>query len=289
MSQHFKLTTFGRGAVALQSTADEPLSLDTIRRHVPAVFAESAHESRSERFVPVPTATLLDGLAREGFRPFSVGLAGTGDEGRRGHTRHMIRLRHGDAPVRPEFGRIVPEVIIDNANDGTAAYSITLGLFRFVCLNGLMVGSTFASVRVPHAGRAALVMDKVIEGTYSVVQDAPALVDHAARLHAVQMPQEARLAFAQDAMALRWGDQTPPVTPERLLTHRRAMDTGTDIWTTYNVLQESLLRGGHAYHYRSGPNVQRRHVRPLRSLGDQSRINRALWDEAQQWHGTLAA
>lgn len=291
MSAHFSLDKFGRGAVALQSRSDQPLSLDTIRQHVPAVFADHAHESRSSRFVPVPTAELLEGLAREGFRPFAVGLAGTGDATRRAYTSHMIRLRHADMPAgRPEFGRIVPEVIITNANDGTAAYGITLGLFRYVCLNGLMVGSDFASIRVPHVGRAAGVVDRVIEGTFTVVNDAPAIVDRAAAMHGVQMPTDARLAFAADALALRWGAEPPPITPERALTYRRASDTGADVWTTFNVLQETVMRGGNRY-AREGAagSVQRRRVRPLRGLGDQSRINRGLWDEASHWQRALAA
>lgn len=292
MSAHFKLSKFGQGAVMLQSRSDDALTLDAIRQHVPAVFADAAHESRSARFVPVPTVQLLDGLAREGFRPFTVAQAGAGDETRQGFTKHMIRLRHVDTPpVRPEFGRIVPEVIITNANDGTAAYAITLGLFRFVCLNGLMVGQQYASARVPHGGRADRVIDNVIEGTFSVVKDAPAIVDGAAALHAITMPEEARLAFAQDAMALRWRDDPAPITPERALQARRVSDAGRDIWSTYNVLQETIIQGGAPYLRTglAGMRQQRRHVRPVRGLGDGSRINRALWDEAQRWRETLAA
>lgn len=288
---HYKLDRFGRGAVALQSRADEALDLDTIRRHVPAVFAEEAHDSRSSRFVPVPTGTLLEGLWREGFRPFSVGLAGTGDDTRRAYTSHMIRLRHVDSPpVRPEFGRIVPEIVISNANDGSAAYGITLGLFRFVCLNGLMVGQDFASARVPHVGRAAGVVDRVIEGTYTVVKDAPMLVDSAARFHATTMPQDARLAFANDALALRWGAEPAPITADQALAARRSADAGADIWSTFNVLQEAVMRGGHRYTRTGNAGVaMHRRVRPLKGLGDQGRINRALWDEATHWQRALAA
>lgn len=291
MSAQFKVTHFGQGASILQSRGDEALSLDAIRANVPAVFASAAHASRSDRFVPVPTAELLDGLAREGFRPFYVAQAGAGDSDRHGYTKHMLRLRHATTPaVRPEFGRIVPEVIITNANDGTAAYSITLGLFRFVCLNGLMVGQQYASARVAHGGRAQRVIDDVIEGTYSVVKDAPAIVDATAALHAITMPEAARLAFANDALALRWRDDAAPITPERALQARRPSDAGADIWSTFNVLQENILQGGAPYMRQGiGLRPQRRHVRPLRGIGDGSRINRALWDEAQGWRETLAA
>src|SRR6187431_2753685 len=33
----------------------------------PSVFATTAHESRSERFAPIPTIEIVRGLAKEGF------------------------------------------------------------------------------------------------------------------------------------------------------------------------------------------------------------------------------
>ena len=40
-----------------------------LRRAAPSIFAMSAHESRSERFIPIPTIEILRGLIAEGFVP----------------------------------------------------------------------------------------------------------------------------------------------------------------------------------------------------------------------------
>lgn len=40
-----------------------------MRRIAPSIFAVTAHESRSERFQPIPTIEILRGLMREGFMP----------------------------------------------------------------------------------------------------------------------------------------------------------------------------------------------------------------------------
>ena len=45
------------------------LTEDEMRRIAPSIFATSAHESRSERFQPIPTIEVLRGLGKEGFVP----------------------------------------------------------------------------------------------------------------------------------------------------------------------------------------------------------------------------
>ncbi len=42
---------------------------DELRKAAPSIFAVEAHESRSERFQPIPTIEVLRGLMREGFMP----------------------------------------------------------------------------------------------------------------------------------------------------------------------------------------------------------------------------
>jgi hypothetical protein len=282
----FNVARWGRGAASLLAKGDAPLDLPTIGRYIPAVFAETAHDSRSGRFVPVPTYILLEALAKEGFQPFRVDLAGTGDHDKRAFTRHMLRLRHvSTVAVRPDFGRIVPEIVITNANDGTGAYTIELGLFRFICLNGLMAGSVYASVRVLHVGASHAVRDKVIEGTYSVIKDAPAIMASVGDMASTVMPADARLAYASDALALRWPEQAPIDAP-RLLTARRTGETDS-VWSTFNVIQENLMQGG--MRQGTGARWTRRKVRPLRSIADDTRVNRALWSEATAWRAALAA
>jgi len=61
---------FASHSPALRS--DYPLSDDQIRRVAPSIFADAPHESRSERYSYIPTATVLTELRKEGFQPFMV-------------------------------------------------------------------------------------------------------------------------------------------------------------------------------------------------------------------------
>lgn len=62
-------------------------------------------------------------------------------------------------------GKEVPEIILLNSHDGSSSYQM-IGIFRFVCTNGLVCGDSFGEIRVPHKGD---VVGQVIEGAYEVV------------------------------------------------------------------------------------------------------------------------
>ena len=67
----------------------EALTNDQLRQAVPSIFATEGHESRSDRFVPVPTVNVLDGLQKEGFDPFFAQQANTPCSGQgRVHQAH---------------------------------------------------------------------------------------------------------------------------------------------------------------------------------------------------------
>src|SRR3546814_5445922 len=73
--------------------SERPLSDDQIRAVAPSIFADAPHESRSERYSYIPTATVLQELRGEGFEPFMVTQTRVRNDDRRDYTKHMIRLR----------------------------------------------------------------------------------------------------------------------------------------------------------------------------------------------------
>ena len=72
------------------------LSEDEMRRVAPSLFATAAHESRSERFQPIPTIEILRGLTKEGFVPVGVKQSASRTEGKALFTKPLIRLRRVD-------------------------------------------------------------------------------------------------------------------------------------------------------------------------------------------------
>ena len=123
-----------------------------MRKIAPSIFATEAHESRSDRFVPVPTIEVLRGLKKEGFDVVGVKQSNTRDEGKVNFTKHLIRLRRVDGE-KYKVGDTVAEMLLKNANDGTCQYELMAGLFRILCLNSLVAQKAeIESIKVRHSG-----------------------------------------------------------------------------------------------------------------------------------------
>ena len=250
--------------------SDSPLSDDQIHRVAPSIFAEAPHESRSQRYAYIPTATVLTELRKEGFQPFMVTQTRTRHEDRRDYTKHMIRLRHASQiNVRGEAN----EIILLNSHDGTSSYQMLAGMFRFVCSNGLVCGDTVADVRVPHKGDVA---GQVIEGAYQVLHSFDRALESRESMQAITLDEGEAEVFARAALSLKYDDpdKPAPITESQILMPRRFDDRRPDLWSVFNRTQENLTKG--SLHGRSA-NGRRQQTRPVQGIDSDVRLNRALW------------
>ncbi len=258
---------FANHSPALRS--DYPLSDAQIRRVAPSIFADAPHESRSERYSYIPTATVLTELRKEGFQPFMACQTRVRREDRRDFTKHMLRLRHASQINGAEAN----EIILLNSHDGTSSYQMLAGQFRFVCANGLVCGDAVADVRVPHKGDVA---GQVIEGAFEVLSGFERVQESRDLMRAVTLDDGESEVFARAALALKYDDpnKPAPVTEAQILMPRRFEDRRPDLWSVFNRTQENLTKGG-----LSGRNAngRRQSTRPVQGIDSDIRLNRALW------------
>ena len=250
---------------------DRPLTHEELMHYVPSVFSEEKHASRSERYTWIPTITILENLQREGFQPFFACQSRVREQGKREHTKHMLRLRRTGQINRPQ----VPEIILINSHDGSSSYQMLPGIFRAICTNGMVCGQSFGEIRVPHRGD---VVEKVIEGAYEVLGVFDRVEEKRDAMQSLMLPPPAQHALANAALKYRFGEDHLPVTPSQVLTPRRYEDRRDDLWTVYNRVQESLIKGG-----LSGRTAQgkRSHTRAISGIDGDVKLNRALWVMAE--------
>ena len=253
---------------AFRSTS--PLSNDQIARYAPSVLAQEAHESRGERYTFIPTIEVLDGLRREGFQPFEVRQTRVRDQSKREHTKHLVRLRHESSITSVEE---VPEIILLNSHDGSSSYQLLSGFFRFVCSNGLIAGDVCNDIRVRHSGN---VVDDVIEGAVRVLDNVEEIAGRIDTYKSITLAPEEATVFANAALQLRWDDKAP-VQAEQVLRTRRWADNKADLWTTFNRVQENLLKGGLSARTTTG---RRTSTRAVGGVNENVKLNRALWSLA---------
>ncbi len=266
-------TRFGRNSH--QISGREALDNEALYRHVPSIFAREAHDSRSQRYVYVPTIDIVEGLRREGWLPFFAVQAVPRDGDRMGHAKHMLRLRRDDGIGKPEAA----EVIIVNSHDGTSSYQMFAGMLRFVCTNSLVAGERFEEVRVPHKGN---IQHDIIEGVYTVAEDFPRLIDASETMKETRLSEEEQRVLADASIVARYGEEESPIRPDQILRPRRREDSGQSLWTTYNVIQENMIKGGlHGSRRNAEGRIRRSQTRAVNGIDQNVTLNRALWTLAE--------
>ena len=263
---------FSRNQSARRS--DNPLSDAEIMEIAPSIFADVKHESRSDRYTCIPTIDVLRGLQKQGFSPFMVCQTRTRDDEKRGHAKHMIRMRHASQINASEAN----EIVLLNSHDGSSSYQMIAGVFRFVCSNGMVCGDTQSDIRVRHTGD---IVDNVIEGAFHVLEGFEQVDGQRDGMKALTLNPGEQAAFANAALALKYEtDIAPaPITETQLLRPNRHADSAGDLWTTFNRVQEKMIRGGLRGRSAVGKRITTREVTGI----DQNiKLNRALWVLAEE-------
>lgn len=249
------------------------LTETNLRQYTPSVFAEQAHQSRSERYAYVPTIDVVRGLDKSGFIPVFACEAKARDESKHGYTKHMIRFRRAD-----QIGVVgdVAELILVNSHDGSTRYQLMAGWFRSVCANGMICGSAFQQINVRHSGNA---VEEVINGAFEVSDVFSKVIGQVDNFKSITLSENERLAYAMAALEAKYGvneqgNVVSPISREKILLPVRYEDRANDLYTTFNVVQEHLVRGGDRGRSTNGRRVT---TRPVNGIDGNVKLNRALW------------
>lgn len=271
-----------------------PLTMDQLKQRVPSAFAPKPYHAMSDRYVYIETAEIIRRMMKEGFMPVSAVQSRSRTPGKQDYTKHMIKFIQMDLMTQAlKVGDSIPQAALVNSHDGSSLYELFSALFKLICSNGLMIaGDTLSSVKVRHKGN---VIDDVVEGTFRVISESELALEAASKWNKLQLTSGDQQAFAAAAHELRFADSegkvTTPITPAQLLAPRRAEDASgqfhtwsrtnnpkPDLWTTFNVVQENVIKGG-LHGVKNAGTRERRNVttREVKGIDQDVRLNRALW------------
>lgn len=255
------------------------LTQEEMYKIAPSIFAVQKHESRSERFRPIPTIEILKGLESEGFVPVGVKQSNSRDVNKREFTKHLVRLRRIDDNIKYQVGDTICEILLKNANDGTSAYELMAGLFRITCLNSMVAQKgTLESTKVYHSGN---VQDKVIEGTYRVLNQAEHALLAPENWSKIILNQEEKKLLADSAKVIRFGEikTENEISSAQMLAARRSEDVKDDLWTVFNRIQENVIKGGIKFKTvdEETGKIRMGRTRQVNAIDQDIKLNRALW------------
>jgi len=265
------------------------LNNQDLQRVAPSIFASAPWEKVSDRYAFIPTIQVVDALRNEGFLPVKAMQSKTRIEGKGDFTKHLIRFRRDQDVPRPYpsprvavVGQEIPEIVLVNSHDRSSSYQLSAGVFRVVCSNGMIVKSgDFGDIKVQHSGN---IVDRVIEGSYSIINDMPKVMEQVESMKLIQLGNHEQHAFAKAALELRYptdeaGNNGAPIEPDQLLMIRRHDDQTNTLWNTFQRVQENFIKGG----LRGvGTTGKRTTTRKINSVTEDVRLNKALWMLAEE-------
>lgn len=244
-----------------------PLSDDAIRKAAPSVFAETPWSQMTDKYLFVPTGEIVAAMRKEGFEVVQALQSSSRIEGKQEFTKHLLRFA---LPQAQQVNGSLPELVLINSHDGTSSYRLMMGMFRMICQNGLLMASNvIEDLRFRHSKSLS---DEIIEGTGTLVREIPRVNDQIEQLSSIQLKPHEMAAFATAAHALRW-DGNAPVEPAKLLNVRRLEDKAPDLYTTLNVVQENIMKGGLSGYTAT---KKRTTTRAVQGVTENVRLNQAL-------------
>lgn len=243
---------------------------ELIKSIAPAVFATSASPKMTSKYEFVPTIEVMEMFDREGWQLSSVKQAGRGI-----HSVHELKYRNGQLP---KVGDTLVEAIIRNSHNGSAKFSMTAGLFRLCCSNGLTVPTAVAErFSIRHNNFS---LDDVKELADSFSKKLPKIEMSVGSMMARELTTDEKIDFVRKSAEIRFGmDKTlNDLEILNLLTPNRKEDENDDMWSVFNVVQEKYVRGGVSVSNNRGRVTK---MRKIDNILVQNNINTKLWQLAE--------
>jgi len=253
-----------------------PLTNKHLKQQTPTLFTEEPHFEVSDKYHFIPTIDVIEEIRVYNWYPVSVSEANVRDDDeKQGYQQHLVRFRHFDDLLTPQENAV--ELLLFNSHDRSKSFSISAGIYRFVCSNGLVIAdSVFETYKIKHLGERE---NNVANAVESITAIKPKLMQKIQTLESIQLSQQEQESFAKLSIPLRF-EKHIQINHTDLLVPHREEDTKDDLYTVLNVIQENLLRGNI-----SGVNKETGRAftsREITSIGKDVEVNQGLWDIAER-------
>ena len=266
-----------------------PMTMDDVRTKCPYAFAEApTNPGVSEKYTYANTETVINDMAKLGWYPVEAKQCRQkkGSSGIRSF--HMVVMESNDVKtnILGAGGDVEAKVriIIQNSHDGFNSFRFMMGVYRFVCSNGMVVADAqFADFSIRHINYS---FDELREIVAKVMESVPATIDKMNAMNTTILTDDQKREMAVETYKIRKG-YTPEddinvddQTVEDLLTPVRSEDEGNSLWNVFNVLQEKMIKGSFMAPSKNGKN---RKQRPITSIKKDLDYNERLWAVAEQY------
>lgn len=265
---------------------DTYITKSQLREICPLAFAsEPTNPDVSKKYLFVNTETVIDDLGKLGWKPVQAAQRKSRGNGTI-FSKHMVSFQNPDIKITGKDGDdSFPRIIMTNSHDGMQAFKFSVGIFRLVCSNGLVVADEqFSDFKIKHKGYTFAELRDVVT---TAVKDLPNKVEVLNEMKSRILTQDEKNKLALDAMLVRAGIEIgskkakkfiyDDETIEDILEPKRDEDKGDDLWKVFNVIQEKITQGEFSAALK-GAKVRK--VRKIKSFEKDLKVNKDLFQLA---------
>lgn len=187
---------------------------------------------------------------------------------------HEIQFESTElADMFPHAYGLVPRITFLNAHTGNFAARSYKLIHRQVCSNGLVVQVTEGYKKSPHLGKVSDRVNLMITDYIDSIKEVKDVV-----ASAIGAPVHHKTAIAMVNKALTARQLDPQrVDHKEILSPKRDGDTDNNLWTVFNRIQESVIRGGFHINLANGDKPYQLVAEPISNPAKSAKINQALW------------
>ena len=262
-----------KGYVHEAHNYDSGLKLATIREVAPAVFSTEKDPDRSASFGHVGTWELFSPMRDLNYVPVQVMQSGSRKPNGMQYARNLIRFRQV-ADLGSKQAEIF-EIVVVNADNGTAAFKFLPGYLRSICMNGCIFGTFMYSLSIQHR-RGWL--DDAVQQVTDLTRQSYSIMEVIDDYKAIELDSEGELQLAEYAHSIRFAGREVPFTAQDLLTPHDRTERDHTLFSVMQDIQFWMVNGKLTAQA-EGHRVSA--MRPVHSVRDSVRYNTAIADAAE--------
>jgi hypothetical protein len=244
-------------------------TIEEIKKVAPSVFTTEKAAHLTDKYVQIPTIRVVEDLMNLGWEVSKVQEV----KARKGvgFQKHLLVFRHPDIMIKGANGDDAqPQILLTNSHDGKAAFNFRVGIFRFICSNGLVVSDAdFENVSIRHMNYTFETLQTKVN---EMISKLPGLVQKINLFKSTQLTENQMQEFATKAAALR---SKETINIMDVLKAERVEDEGNDLWAVFNRVQEKIVGGSYVY------GSKRRKARSIKNFQQDIKINEQLFELAE--------
>ena len=247
----------------------------------------------SKHYSFVPTMNVVNDLRALGYEVVDAKQVSARKKSTKGYQKHMITLEHpkykldqvkeveitdGKTETQIQKPTEYPQILLTNSHDGGNAFTLSAGIFRLVCSNGLVIKTEdYGSARLVHKGYSFEAVQKLVKEFEETVSE---VLNKITEMKKVQLTKDQQIEFAKQAALLRFKSKSynednieKVVNIDDLLNVERKEDAGNGLYEVFNRVQESLINGKYTY---LGTKDKPRKARPIKNFKQNIEVNKKL-------------